>query len=112
MKDCLFCRIIDGEIPSNKVYEDDEVVAFRDIAPKAPVHVLIVPREHVSGMDVEGAEKHAAAMFKAAREIAKSEGLGEKGFRAVINCGKDACQSVQHLHMHILGGKQMNEDMA
>jgi len=111
--DCLFCRIIAGEIPSAKVYENDKVYAFRDINPQAPTHILIVPKEHVADASELVGEKAqiAADIFAAAAEIAKAEGL-ENGFRVVTNCGDDACQSVHHLHFHLLGGTKMAERMS
>ena len=112
--DCLFCKIIDGVIPSNKVYEDDDMLAFHDIAPQAPTHVLVVPKTHVSGMSAvdELDDAALAACLRAVKKVAELEGLTENGFRVVSNCGKDACQSVNHLHLHILGGKQMSESMS
>ena len=111
--DCLFCRIIAGEIPSAKVYENDKVYAFRDINPQAPTHILIVPKEHVADASELAGDKAqiAADIFAAAAEIAKNEGL-TNGFRIVTNCGDDACQSVHHLHFHLLGGMKMAERMS
>ncbi|MBQ9773787.1 MAG: histidine triad nucleotide-binding protein [Clostridia bacterium] len=113
MNDCLFCKIIAGEIPSAKVYEDDRIYAFRDIAPMAPVHVLVVPKCHIASADGVNAENSAyvARIFEKIPEIAASEGLSN-GYRVITNCGADACQSVKHLHFHILGGKQLSEQMA
>lgn len=109
--DCLFCRIIAGEIPSNKVYEDDRVYAFRDINPQAPVHVLIVPKKHMANI-LECDAATAEALTCAIRVIAKQEGIDESGFRVISNCGRDGAQSVNHLHVHLLGGKQLTERMA
>ena len=111
--DCLFCKIIAGEIPSTKVYENDKVYAFRDINPQAPTHILIVPKQHLAdASELTGANAAVAAdIFAAAAEIAKSEGLAN-GFRVVTNCGDDACQSVRHLHFHLLGGTKMAEKMS
>ncbi len=111
MNDCLFCKIIAGEIPCNKVYEDDAVFAFRDINPQAPVHVLIVPKKHMANM-LECDAGTAAALADAVGKIARQEGVDESGFRIISNCGRDACQSVNHLHVHLLGGAQMAEKMA
>ena len=111
MNDCLFCKIIAGEIPGNKVYEDDKVYAFRDINPQAPVHVLIVPKKHMANITECDAET-AAALTDAIRTIARQEGVAESGFRVVSNCGHDGCQSVNHLHVHLLGGAQLTEKMA
>lgn len=113
MNDCLFCRILNGEIPSTKVYEDDKVYAFRDINPMAPTHILIIPREHIpSAADItpENAEL-VAHIFAVIPQIAQAEGL-TGGFRVVTNSGADACQSVQHLHFHLLGGAKMADRMA
>lgn len=114
MADCLFCKIINGEIPSNKVYEDDKVFAFRDINPQAPVHVLVIPKEHIASVgaaeDVDA--ETLAACLKACAKVAKLENVAESGFRVVSNCGGDACQSVHHLHFHVLGGKKLAENMA
>ena len=111
MSDCLFCRIIAGEIPSNKVYENDKVFAFRDINPQAPVHVLIVPKKHMDNILACDGET-AAALTDAVREIAALEGVRESGFRVVSNCGKDGAQSVNHLHLHLMGGKALPGRMA
>lgn len=113
MADCLFCKIIAGDIPSTKVYEDDQVYAFRDIAPQAPTHVLVIPKAHISGCNGVTAENSAvvAHIFEVIPQIAAAEGL-TNGYRVVSNCGDDACQSVHHLHFHILGGKQLSEKMA
>ena len=110
MSDCLFCKIIAGEIPSNKVYENDAVYAFRDINPQAPVHVLIVPKKHMANI-LECDAETAAALTRAIGVIARQEGLTD-GYRVVSNCGAHACQSVPHLHFHILGGRQMADQMA
>ena len=111
MSDCLFCRIIAGEIPSGKVYENDRVYAFRDINPQAPTHVLIVPKKHMANM-LECDAETAAALTDAVREVARQEGVAESGFRIVSNCGHDGCQSVNHLHVHLLGGQKLTERMA
>ena len=113
MSDCLFCKIVAGVIPSTKVYEDDTVFAFRDIAPQAPTHVLIVPKAHIPSMDGVTAENSAvvAHIFEVIPQIAKAEGL-ENGYRVVSNCGSDAGQTVHHLHFHILGGKTLALEMA
>ena len=113
MSDCLFCKIIAGEIPSAKVYEDESVYAFRDIAPMAPVHVLVVPKVHIASADGVNAENSAcvARIFEAIPKIAAAERL-TNGYRVITNCGEDACQTVKHLHFHILGGKPLPETMA
>ena len=113
MSDCLFCKIIAGDIPSAKVYEDDLVLAFRDIAPQAPTHILVVSKEHVQNVKEAAnlSDTALAAIIRAIGKIAEQEKL-EKGFRVVTNCGPDACQSVNHLLFHILGGRQMADQMA
>ena len=110
---CLFCKIIAGDIPSTKVYEDETVYAFRDIAPQAPTHILVVPKAHIDSVAAITAENSAvvAHIFEVIPQIAAAEGLAN-GFRVVSNCGDDGCQSVKHLHFHILGGKKLSETMA
>ncbi len=112
MSNCLFCRIIAGEIPSTKVYEDETILAFRDIAPQAPTHILVIPKEHIPGVSAITGENSAvvAHIFEVIPQIAAAEGL-ENGFRVVSNCGDHAGQTVHHLHFHILGGKQLNLEM-
>ena len=111
--DCLFCKIIAGDIPSSKVYEDEYAYAFRDINPQAPVHILIVPKEHIPSVDGITSENSAviARIFEAIPKIAAQENLGG-GYRVISNCGDNACQSVKHLHFHIVGGAQLSEQMA
>ena len=113
MSNCLFCKIIAGDIPSTKVYEDETVYAFRDIAPLAPTHILVVPKAHIDSCGCITPENSAvvAHIFEVIPQIAKAEGL-DKGFRVVSNCGEDGCQSVLHLHFHILGGEKLSEKMA
>ena len=110
---CLFCKIAAGEIPSTKVYGDDLVLAFRDIAPMAPTHILVIPKAHIPSVDGITAENSSvvARIFEVIPAIAKAEGL-ENGYRVVSNCGPDAGQSVHHLHFHILGGRQLTLEMA
>ena len=112
MENCLFCKIIAGEIPSDKVYEDEHVYAFRDIHPQAPVHILVIPKKHVDSLaSVDScSDMEIAACLRALSAIARKEGL-EHGYRLVSNCGPDACQSVPHLHFHLLGGTRMKESM-
>ncbi len=107
--DCIFCKIVAGEIPSKQVYRDDLVTAFYDINPVAPVHVLIVPNEHISSVAAVEPEHEAVLgrMFTAARRIAEALGVAESGFRLVVNTGHDGGQDVYHLHMHLLGGKRL-----
>ena len=113
MSDCLFCKIVAGEIPSTKVYEDETVLAFRDIAPQAPTHVLVIPKTHIQDAGQINAENAALAAhcLEVAAQVAKMEGL-DNGFRVVTNCGEDAGQTVHHLHFHVLGGKAMTLEMA
>ena len=109
MSDCLFCKIIDGEIPSNKVYEDDRVLCFHDVDPKAPVHCLLIPKKHIASIDDvtdEDADILAYMMLKI-KDIAAELGL-ENGYRVVINCGEDGLQTVQHLHLHSLGKRKLS----
>lgn len=103
---CLFCKIIAGDIPADKVYEDEKVLAFRDIAPQAPVHILIIPKLHFDSVLDTPAET-VAYMTDIAKKLAADEGLCEKGFRLVINTGEDGGQSVKHLHLHLIGGRSM-----
>lgn len=108
--ECLFCRIAAGEIPATQVLADELVVAFRDIAPKAPTHVLVIPRRHVGSLaDLGEADAPLVARLVAvANEVARREGLAERGYRVVTNVGEDAGQSVAHLHLHLLGGRRMS----
>ena len=110
---CLFCKIAAGEIPSTKVYEDETILAFRDIAPQAPTHILVIPKEHIPSVDGVTAENSAvvAHIFETIPAIAKAENL-KNGYRVVSNCGSDAGQTVPHLHFHILGGKALATEMA
>ncbi len=107
--DCLFCRIAAGEIPADVIEHDDEIVAFRDIAPKAPVHVLLIPRRHIaSAADLEPADADMLGrLFAMAARVARSEGVVDRGFRVVTNAGAAAGQSVAHLHFHLLGGRSL-----
>ena len=113
MENCLFCKIIGGVIPSTKVYEDELVLAFRDIAPQAPTHILVIPKTHIPSVDGITGENSAvvAHIFEVIPQIAKAEGLVD-GYRVVSNCGDHAGQTVHHLHFHILGGKQLALEMA
>ena len=112
MMSCLFCKIIAGEIPSKKVYEDEYVYAFHDIAPMAPVHVLFVPKQHMDSADAVSAENsvYVAKIFEAIPKVAAELGLAN-GYRVITNCGEDGCQSVKHLHFHLLGGKKLPETL-
>ena len=111
--DCIFCKIIAGEIPSAKVYEDESCVVIRDINPQAKVHCLVMPKEHVEDLRAAASNPELLGKLMAVcAKVAKQEGLDESGYRVVTNCGKDACQSVPHLHFHVLGGEQLAEKMS
>ena len=109
MDNCLFCKIANGEIPTDKVYEDDKVLAFNDIDPQAPVHFLVIPKEHIKSA-AEITEKNSgivAHIFEVIAKIAFEKGISEKGFRVVTNCGEDGGQTVGHLHFHVLAGRNI-----
>lgn len=108
-EDCLFCKIVKGEIPSTKIYEDDTVYAFRDIEPLAPTHILVIPKKHIARVTdlTEKDEIIVGKIFAAINKIAKQENINESGFRVITNCGKDANQVVMHVHYHLLGGKEL-----
>ena len=107
--DCIFCRIAKGEVPTDKVYEDDNVVAFNDLSPQAPVHVLVIPKKHIDGVIKigEGEGSILSSIFKAINDVAKKKKIEGSGFRVVANHGKDAGQAVGHLHFHVIGGRSM-----
>jgi histidine triad (HIT) family protein len=109
--DCIFCKIIRGELPSTVAYEDDDILAFSEIKPQAPVHLLVIPKKHLSGMNEITSENAeiVAKIFAKIPEIAQKSGIEKSGFRVVSNCGNDACQSVKHLHFHLLGGTKLSE---
>ena len=111
--DCLFCKIVAGQIPSTKVYEDEQVLAFRDIAPQAPTHILVIPKAHIGSVAEVSKENSAvvAHIFEVIAKVAEAEGLKD-GYRVVSNCGAHAGQTVHHLHFHILGGRQLALEMA
>ena len=111
--DCIFCKIAEGVIPSKKVYEDELCLAFYDIAPQAPVHVLVIPKTHIASADEISAENSAlvAHIFEVIPKVAAAAGI-TNGYRVITNCGEDACQTVKHLHFHILGGARLSEQMA
>ena len=110
--DCIFCKIIAGDIPSKKAYEDEYMLAFHDIAPQAPVHILVIPKAHIPSVD--GITNHNSAIvakiFETIPKMATQVGL-TNGYRVITNCGDDACQTVKHLHFHIIGGKKLPENM-
>lgn len=113
MNDCLFCRIISGDIPAETIYENEQVLAFRDISPQAKAHALIIPKQHLDSLiDLGQAEDSLlAGLLRAAQEVAKVLGIDQSGYRLVSNCGADARQSVHHLHFHVLGGETLSERM-
>lgn len=113
MSDCIFCKIVDGSIPSKKVYEDDRILAMYDINPQAPVHVLFIPKEHICCANAINEQNSSvvAHIFECIPKVAEELGL-DNGYRVVTNCGEDGCQSVMHLHFHLLGGKQLGVNMA
>ncbi|NWF65242.1 MAG: histidine triad nucleotide-binding protein [Chloroflexi bacterium] len=109
MSDCIFCKIINGELPSKNVYRDEQIVAFHDIAPAAPTHILIVPVQHIESVNTmtDADEKLIGRLFTTAKGIAEKEGLSERGYRLVVNTNAEAGQTVFHLHLHLLGGRQL-----
>ncbi|MFQ9264264.1 MAG: histidine triad nucleotide-binding protein [Clostridia bacterium] len=111
MEDCLFCKIIKGEIPSTKVYEDDEILAFKDINPAAPIHILVIPKKHIASLAHMEKEDEAIVgkIYGVINKIAEEKGFKESGYRVIVNCGKDAGQEVMHLHFHILAGAKFGD---
>jgi len=111
MQDCIFCKIIKGEIPSNKVYEDDEILVFHDINPAAPIHILVIPKKHISMLTDLRKEDEALVgkIYTTINKIAEKEGFKEQGYRVIANCGKDSGQEVMHIHFHILAGKKLGD---
>ena len=109
MEDCIFCKIINGQVPAEKVYEDDEILAFKDIQPAAPIHVLIIPKKHIATlMDIEEDDGNLMGkIIQTSKKIAKQLGIEEKGFRLIANCGPDSGQEVMHIHFHLLAGRIM-----
>lgn len=106
-KDCLFCRIANGEIPADIVMQNDDAVAFRDISPRAPSHILVIPKKHVASLDAADESVDLGALMRVAAEVARKEGLVDSGYRVVVNTGAHGGQTVDHLHLHLLGGRQM-----
>ncbi|MBI4284708.1 MAG: histidine triad nucleotide-binding protein [Chloroflexi bacterium] len=111
--DCIFCRIIAREVPSTTVYEDGQVVAFRDINPQAPTHILVIPRRHIPSLAdlTEADEPLAGHMVIVANKLARQEGIAERGYRVSISCGKEGKQAVPHLHLHLLGGRRLTNEL-
>lgn len=111
MDDCIFCKIVAGEIPSDILYQDERIIAFRDINPVAPTHVLIIPKQHIHALtDLPQAEMSLIGdMVNTANKLAKSEGISESGYRLVINCGQQGGQLIPHLHIHLIGGRQLSD---
>jgi len=110
VSDCLFCKIVEGEIPCDKIFENDQVIAFRDLNPQAPTHILVIPRKHISTVNELTADDKniVGEMVLAAQAVAKQEGIEESGYRLVMNCNEGAGQTVFHIHLHIMGGRRMN----
>lgn len=113
MSDCIFCKIIKGEIPCSKVYEDDDILVFDDIHPMAPVHVIMIPKKHIATlMDIDADHGDVAMrLFTAAQNVAKIKNVADSGFRMVVNCNADGGQVVFHLHMHLLGGRKLEDQL-
>ena len=111
MEDCLFCKIIKGEIPCNKVYEDEEILAFYDIHPAAPIHILVIPKKHIASLAHLGKEDEAIVgkIYSVINQIAEEKDFKKDGYRVIVNCGKNGGQEVMHLHFHVLAGKQLGE---
>lgn len=108
--DCIFCKIVNGEIPSNKIYEDDDIVAFNDLSPQAPIHFLVIPKKHIEScnfVDKENSEV-VGKIFLKISELVKGMGFDESGYRIINNCNKDGGQTVKHLHFHVLAGRSLN----
>ncbi len=111
MEDCLFCKIIRGEVPSEKVYEDDEILAFKDINPAAPIHILVIPKKHIDSLAQMKKEDEPlmGKIHSVINKIAEEQGVLEKGYRLIVNCGKDSGQEVMHLHFHLLAGQKFGD---
>ena len=109
MEDCIFCKIINRELPGDIVYEDEEIIAFRDIHPAAPIHILVIPKKHISSLvDLKPEdEKVIGRIYSVINKIAEKEGILDKGYRVIVNCGEDGGQVVKHIHFHLLGGRKM-----
>ena len=111
MEDCIFCKIIKGEVPSTKVYEDEEILAFKDINPAAPIHILVIPKKHIKSLvELEKEDEILIGkIYTVINKVAEEQGVKENGYRVIVNCGKDGGQEVEHLHFHLLAGKPLGE---
>lgn len=111
MEDCLFCKIINGDIPSQKVYEDEEILAFKDVNPAAPIHILVIPKKHIASLAhmQPGDEVIVGKIYAVINKIAEDLGIKEEGYRVIVNCGENGGQEVMHLHFHLLAGKKLGE---
>lgn len=111
MEECVFCKIINREIPADVVYEDNEIIAFKDIQPAAPIHILVIPKKHISSLAEINVDDEIliGKIYTKINDIAEEQGVKEKGYRVIVNCGKDGGQEVMHLHFHLLAGKQLGE---
>ncbi len=111
MEDCLFCKIVKGEVPSTKVYEDEEILAFKDINPAAPIHILVIPKKHIASLaDMEKEDEQVVGrIYGVINQLAEEQGFKQNGYRVIVNCGKDAGQEVMHLHFHLLAGTKFGE---
>lgn len=114
MNDCLFCKIVNKEIPSTIVYEDDEILAFKDIHPVTPIHILFIPKKHITSLAELEKEDEAVIgkIYTTIKKVAEEQGIGDKGYRVIVNCGEDGGQEVKHLHFHLLGGKKLGTKIA
>jgi histidine triad (HIT) family protein len=112
-EECIFCRIVAGEVPSDMVYQDEDFLAFRDISPQAPTHVIIIPKIHItSSVELtEGQQELAGRLIIIAKNMAEKEGIAKRGYRLVINCGPDGGQAVPHLHLHLIGGRRLEDKL-
>ena len=110
-EECIFCKIVKGQIPSTKIYEDEEVLAFKDIHPDAPIHILVIPKKHIDSLATmkDGDEQIISKIYKKINEIAEEQGFKENGYRVIVNCGKDSGQEVMHLHYHLLAGAKFGD---
>lgn len=111
MKDCIFCKIINKEIPSKVVYEDEELLAIHDVAPAAPIHILVIPKKHIESLATmkNGDYELISKIYKIIDKISEEQGFKQNGYRVIVNCGEDGCQEIKHLHFHILAGKKLGE---